>query len=151
MQWGARDVFRFWHNRVWLINGKAQRYRTMSSFPNLQLKHWPALFSHFVHKTPFKCLSQMVRISPSPTPHRSLTTSAIATLWGFGFDPLGSLIFEFQLFYSLFKSLHGKEMLIELKNDLRIRCCAITQRYDSSLSSFSKQSTFFAHLCLVQG
>ena len=77
----------------------------------------------------------MVRISPSPTPHR--------TLWGFGFDPLGSLIFEFQLFYSLFKSLHGKEMLIELKNDLRIRCCAITQRDDSSLSSFFQTKHIF--------
>ena len=42
-------------------------------------------------------------------------------------------IFVFQLFYSLFKSLHGKEMLIELKNDLRIRCCFVIHLFQASV------------------
>ena len=86
--------------------------------------HSPPQFLH--HKTPLKCLDQMVRISPFPIPSCSLATAAMAFIVRFLFDPLGVLIFEFQLFYSLFKSLHGKEMLIELKNDLRIRCFVMT-------------------------
>ena len=86
--------------------------------------HSPPHFLH--HNTPLKCLDQMVCISPFPTPSCSLTTAAMAFFVRSTFDPVGVLIFEFQLFYSLFKSLHGKEMLIELKNDLRIRCCVMT-------------------------
>jgi hypothetical protein len=47
----------------------------------------------------------------------------------------------FQLFYSLFKSLHGKEMLIELKNDLRIRYGVV----------FYQEFLLFYHLWSLQG